>query len=136
MAAVASCKTMRGRVFNMSEHFVYRVDGTVGTTVAGCHCDDAIQECVRRVGSLEAWRRTKIVECGIDGLAARDRGDHLRRAVTQAERLHRDQRAVVGQKGDAEVQFEDAVCSYEQPVCASFWHNGSTKARPIEVASV
>src|SRR5580765_519681 len=111
MAAVASCKSMRGRVFNMSEHFVYRVDGTVGTAVAGCDRDDVIQECIRWVGGLEAWRRPKVVERGIDGLAARDRGHDLRRAVTQAERLHRDQRAVVRQKSDAEVQFEDAVCS-------------------------
>src|SRR5206468_7090285 len=73
---------------HMSQHFVYRVDGAVGTTVACGHRDDAIQERIRRVGGLEAWRRTKIVECRIDGLAARDRGDHLRRAVTQAERLH------------------------------------------------
>jgi hypothetical protein len=64
------------------------------------------------------------------------RCDHLRRRVTQAERLHRDQRAIMCLKRDPQVQLKDAICSKEQPVCAPLWQDGSSKARPIKVASV
>jgi len=70
---------------------------------------DAIQERIRGVAGLEAWCRPKIIEPGIDGFATRDRRKHLRRAVTQTERLHQDQRAIMCQKRDAEVQLKDAI---------------------------
>ena len=85
----------------------------MGATVACPHRDDAIQECVRRVGGRESWRRSKIVERRIDRVAARDRRYHLRRPVTQAERLHRDQRTIMRLKCDAEVELENAICAKE-----------------------
>src|SRR5947208_3186803 len=79
-----------------SEHFVDRVNRTFCATVAAGHCDETIQERVRGVCSLEARRGAKIVGRGIDRLATSDGRDHLRRSVTQGERLHRNERAALG----------------------------------------
>src|SRR5439155_20028297 len=96
-----------------SAHFVDRVNRTFCATVAAGYCDETIQERVRGVCSLEARRGAKIVGRGIDRLATSDGRDHLRRSVTQAERLHRNERAVVGPERDAKVHLEDAVRSEE-----------------------
>src|SRR5260221_11612602 len=92
-----------------SENFVDRVDRTFCATVAAGHCDEAIQERVRGVCGLEARRGAKVVGRRIDRLAASDGRHHVRRSMSQAERSHRDERAVVGPERDAKIHLEDAV---------------------------
>ena len=51
--------------------------------------------------------------------AAAERGEHIRWSVPQAKGTHRDQRAVVGPECCAEIEFEYAVRSNQQPVGAT-----------------
>src|SRR5712691_5785394 len=96
-----------------SENFVNGVDRTFCPTVAAGDGDEAIQERVRGLCGLEARRGAKVIGRGINRLAASDRRHHFRWSVTQAERFHRDERAVVGPKRGAKVHLEDAVRSEE-----------------------
>src|SRR5262249_7385710 len=157
MAAVARRRVMRGRDFmrlpleriwcpgfvalpprardQMSEHFVDGIDRTLSATVAARHGDQAIQERVCRISGLEAWRGSKVVACRIDGLAPPEGRDHFGRSVTQAERLHRDQRAIVGPQRRAQVQLEDPVAAEAQPVRAAAGQDRASKPRASEVAA-
>src|SRR5216683_1704391 len=138
VAEVVRRSSMRGREFmaskaSRSENFVNGIDRAFCATVAAGHCDQAIQERVRGVCGLEARRGAKVVGRGIDGLAASDGRDHVRRSVTQAERFHRDERAVVGPERDAKVQLEDAVGAEEEPVRAPTRQDRSAKTGALEV---
>src|SRR5262249_11742845 len=115
--------------------FVDGINRPFGATVAARHGDHAIQERVLRMSGLEAWHGPKIVACGIDGLAPPNRCDHLWRSVTQAERFHRDQGAVVGPQRHAKTQLEDAIRAEELPVRASARQDGASKTRALEVTA-
>ena len=54
--------------------------------------------------------------------------------MTEAERRHVDERAVVGLECEAQVELEDAVCPEERPVAAAGEHL-SAQPRPLEVAA-
>ena len=95
------------------------VDRPFSAPVAARHRDEMVQECVRRVCGFESRRRPKIVGCWIDRLATRQGIHHVGRTVTQSERSHRNERAVVGPQRGAQVQLEDSVRSKEEPVRAS-----------------
>src|SRR3954464_8829179 len=85
---------------------------------------------------LEARRRSEIVRCGIDLLAARDGRRDVRRSVPKAERTHRDERTIVGQKCDAKVQLQHTIGTLQQPVGAPFRYDDAAKTWPVEVPAV
>src|ERR1700733_2647086 len=103
------------------------VDRTLSASVAARHCYEMVQKCVHWVCGLEPRRRSKIVGCRIDGLATCHGLHHIRWTVTQAERPHRDQGAVVGPQGGAKVQLENSIRSKEEPVAASTRQHRSAK---------
>src|SRR5215510_1706689 len=113
---VSKRSSMSGREFMASEHLVNRVDRPFAPTVAARHGNDSIQERVRRVPGREARRGTKIIRRRVDGLAAADGGNHIRRSVTNATRSHRNERAVVGLERRQKIQLENTVGSQQQPV--------------------
>src|SRR5260370_17992669 len=139
VADVSSLRSMSGREFmssslrqRTSENFVNGVDRTFWAAVATGDGNETIQERVRGMPGLEPWRRPEVVGRGINRLAACDGRDHFRRTVAQPERSHRDERAVVGQQRGAQVQFEDAVRSKQQPVGAAAGQDCSAKTRTLE----
>src|SRR5882672_9632996 len=95
------------------------VDGTFSASLAARHCYEMVHKCVRRVCGFEPRRRPKIVGCRIDRLAACQGLYHIRRTVTQAERPHRDESAVVGPQRGAKIQLENSIRSKKEPVGAS-----------------
>jgi hypothetical protein len=111
------------------------VDRTFSAAVPARHRNEMVQECVRRVCGFEPRRRPKIVGCRIDRLATCQCLDHIRRAVTQAERPHRNECAVVGPQRGAKVQFENPIRSKKEPVGASAGKHRSPKARALKVAA-
>ena len=108
--------------------------GPLGAPVAARYGEEAIQERVLRVPGLEAGRGPEVVGRGVDALAARERRDHFRRAVTKPEGRHVDEGAVVGLECDAQVELEDAVGSEERPIAATGQHLAA-KPRALEVAA-
>ena len=68
---------------------------------------------------------------GIDALASRYRGNHVRRSVAEPERGHVDEGAVVGLQRHAQVELEDAVAAEKRPVAASGEHL-SAQPRALE----
>src|SRR5882762_8248519 len=101
------------------EQFMNGVDRTFIASVAARHRDEMVQECVRWVCGFEPRRRPKIVGCRIDRLATCQGLYHVWRTVTQAERPHRNESAVVGPQRGAKVQLENSIRSKEEPVGAS-----------------
>src|ERR1700686_1262077 len=95
---------------------VYR---TFSASVAARYRYEMVHKCVRWVCGFEPRRRPKIVGCRIDRLATCHSLYHVRGAVTQAKRPHRNESAVVGPQRGAKVQLEDSVRSKEEPVGAS-----------------
>src|SRR5580693_329446 len=95
------------------------VDRTFSTSVTARHRDEMVQESIRWMCGCEPRRRPKIVGCRIDRLATCQGLDHVRRTVTQAERPHRNESAVVCPQRGAKVQLEHSVRSKEEPVRAS-----------------
>jgi hypothetical protein len=95
------------------------VDRTFSASVAACHRNEMVQKCVRWVCGFEPRRRPKIVGRGIHRLATCQGRYHIRRTVTQAERPHRNDGAVVGPQRGAKVQLENSIRSKEKPVGAS-----------------
>src|SRR5262245_694540 len=137
-ADVSRRRTMSGR--NLigsltSEHLVNRVNRALRATVAAGHGNEAIQERVRLVRSHEARDGPEVVRRCVDTFAASDGRDHLGRTMAQAERAHRDQRAVIGPQGAAKIQFQHAVRAKEQPIRAAGWQNRTAKTRPLERAA-
>src|SRR5262249_30389536 len=102
IGAVVSRRRMSGRDV-ISEDFVDRVDGPRRTAVAPRDRDEAIEKRVCWVTGLEARGRPEVVTCGVDWLATSESRHHLGRSVPQAERRHRNERAVVCQQRDAKV---------------------------------
>ena len=94
--------------------------------------EQAVQERVLRVPGLETGRGAEVVGRRVDGLAARERRDHLRRPVTKPERRHVDERAVVGLEREAQVELEDAVAPEQRPVTAPGQHLAA-QPRALEV---
>src|SRR5580765_5027199 len=121
VAEVARRRSMSGREFMalISKNLVDGVDRTLWPAVAGGDGDEAVQEGVGGLRGLEARRGAKVIGRRVDRLAASDRRHHFRWSMTQAERLHRDERAVVGPEREAKVQLEDAVRPQEEPVRAA-----------------
>jgi len=117
-----------------SQNLLDRVNRSFRSPIATRYRDQAIQERVLRVPRLETGRRPEVVGGGIDAFAARERRDHVRRAVTKPERRHVDQAAVVGFQRHAQVEFEDAVSSEERPVTAAGQHL-SAEPRTFEVTT-
>jgi hypothetical protein len=58
---------------------------SVGASFANADGYDAIQECVCFRRGLESRHCSKVVTRGIDDLATTERGDYVRRAVTQVK---------------------------------------------------
>src|SRR5215475_8011526 len=116
----------------MSENFVDRVDGAFRSTVAARYSHHPVQKGVRRVCGLEPRRGAKVVRGRIDGFAADDCGNDFWGPVTQAERSHRDERAVVSLERDAKVHLQDTVRPEQLPVGASARQDPSTKTRALE----
>src|SRR3954470_12428976 len=107
------------RVTCMSEHFVNRIDRSGSASLATRYGHQTIEKRVRRMRGFESHRGSKVVPIRIHVLAAAEGRHHVRRSVAQAKGTHRDQRAVVGPERGAEIEFEYAVRSNEQPVCAT-----------------
>src|SRR5262245_34862008 len=139
-ADVSRRRTMSGRNMMIgsltSEHLVNRVNRALRATVAARHGNEAIQERVRLVRSHEARDGPEVVRRCVDTFAASDGRDHLGRTMAQAERAHRDPRAVIGSQGAAKIQLEHAVRPKEQPIRAAGWQNRTAKTRPFERAAV
>src|ERR1019366_2481744 len=110
VANAASWRTLLRRACTVaSQDLVDRVDGARGAPIAARYGEEAIQERVPRVARLEAGRGPEVVGRGVDALAARDRRDHFRRPVTEPERRHVDECAVVRPERDAQVELQNAV---------------------------
>src|SRR5437762_2402320 len=92
-----------------SQDLVDSVHRSVGASFANTNGDDAIQECVCFRRRLESRHCSKVVTRWIDDLPTAERGDHVRRAVTQPLKGHIDQRMIVGLQRDAQIQLQDAV---------------------------
>src|SRR6267378_141644 len=86
-----------------SEYLVDLVNRSVRASFANTDGDDAIQECVFFRRGLEPRHGAKVVAGGIDGFAAGERRDHIRRAMAQPLKRHIDQRVVVRLQRDAQV---------------------------------
>ena len=87
------------------------------------------------MSGLEPRGGPKVVMRRIDSFVASKRRHDFSRSVTQAERSHRDERAVVGPERRAKVQFEDAIRSEKEPVRARARQNDASKARTFEIAA-
>src|SRR5258705_12626518 len=94
------------------------VDRSFTAPVAARQRDEMVQECVRGMCGFEPRRRPKIVGCRIDRLATCQGLDHIGWTVTQAERPHRNESAVIGPQRRAKVQLENSIRSKEEPVGA------------------
>src|SRR5580704_5799553 len=110
------------------------VDRTFSASVPARHRDEMVQECIRWMCGFEPRRRSKVVGRRIDRLAPCQGLHHVRRTVTQAERPHRNESAVVGPQRGAKVQFENSIRSKEEPVGASTGYHRSAKSRAFKVA--
>src|SRR4029453_15572007 len=96
-----------------------RVDRSAGAAIARRDSDQSVQERILRRARFEPGGGPKVVPGRIDGLAPRQRSQHFRRAVTEAERRHINQRAVVGLEDDAQVELENAVGAQQRPVTSA-----------------
>ena len=76
-----------------SENFLNHMDNPVRVKLSSAHGEEAIEECIRRCGSLEARQRPEIVI----------------RVVAHAGERHVNQRAVVGLARYPEIEFERAI---------------------------
>src|SRR5882762_11276697 len=72
------------------EHLLDRVDRSARAAVAGRDGDQSVQIRILRCARFESWRGPKVILGRINGIATRERGQHFRRAMTQAERVHVD----------------------------------------------
>src|SRR5882757_3802660 len=109
------------------------VDRTFTAPVAARHRDEMVQECVGGMCGFEPRRRPKIVGGRINRLATRESLDHIGRTVTQAERPHRNESAVIGPQRSAKVQLEHSIRSKEKPVGACTRQYRSAKSRALEL---
>src|SRR5258706_3651142 len=117
-----------------SQDLVDPVHCSVGASLTNTDCDDAIQECVRFRRCLESRHCSKVVTRGIDDLSTAERGDHVRRPVTQPLKGHIDQRMIVCLQGDAQIQLQDPVRAEQQPITSSR-QNPPAKPRAFEITS-
>jgi hypothetical protein len=85
------------------------------------------------VPGLEARRGAEVVARRVHALTSCQRRDHLRRSVTDPQRCHVNERAVVGLERQAQVELEDAVPPEERPVAPARKHL-SAQPWTLEVA--
>src|SRR5262245_15061246 len=130
-AAISRRSLRRMFMARPSEDLEDRVDRAFRASIRGRDRDEAVQEGVLRCCRLEARRRAEVVRRRIDPLATRESGEDLGRAVTETERRHVDERAVVGGEGEAQIELEDAVAPEERPVAAAR-EDDAAEARPFE----
>src|SRR5580698_6677697 len=109
----------RGSIPSKLENLVDGVGGTVRLAIAAGDGEKTVQEVVPWGARLEPQRRSKVVPCRVDLLAATESGDHLRGTMAEAERRHLDQGTVVGLQRDAQVELEHTICSQQGPISAS-----------------
>ena len=96
--------------------FVDRVDRSARAAISGRESDQSVQERILGRARFEPRRGPKVVRGRVDGLTTRKRGQHFRRAVTEAEGRHVNQGAVVSLERDAQIELENAVGPQEGPV--------------------
>src|SRR5262245_10295532 len=116
-----------------SKDLVDCVDRSCRAPIAARDRSQPIQEGVLRMSRLEAGRRSEVVSIRIDELATGERCNHVRRPMSEPERGHVDEGAVVGLERHPQVELEDAVAAEERPVPASRQHL-SAEPRTLEDA--
>src|SRR5438876_4405706 len=104
------------------QDFVERVDRPGRAPIAGGDSDQTVQERIRRRARFKPGRSPEVVLRRIDGLAARERRQYLRGAMTEAEGGHTDQGSVVGLERDAQIELENRVGPRECPVTSAWQH--------------
>src|SRR6266849_8150572 len=72
-----------------------------------------------RRARLKPGSSPEVVRGRIDGLASRERREHLRLAMTEAEGRHADQGPVVGLARDSQIELENPVGPQEGPVTSA-----------------
>src|SRR6185437_4647721 len=104
---------------SLLEYLIDRVDRSARAAIARRDSDQSIQERIVRRARFEPWSGPEVVPGRIDGLASRERREHLRRAMTQAEGRHADQGPVVGLQRDAQIELEHPVGPQQRPVTSA-----------------
>src|SRR3954447_6679106 len=116
-----------------SHHFMHVEPHRARLARAGPERQDAVEPGHGRVRGLEPHQGAEIIARGVDRLAARQRREHIGRAVTQPVAGDEDAGAVIGLDPVARLQVGGAVRPHDLPVRAG--QDSPLKPRPIDAAA-
>src|SRR2546421_3048949 len=133
-ATILSTSLRRTSMRLSLEDLFDRVDRSARAPVAGRDGNQSVQIRILRCARFESWRGPKVILGRINGIATRERGQHFRRAMTQAERVHVDQCAVVRPERDSQIELEHAVGAQQRPV-TSTWQDPAAEPWAFEAAA-
>src|ERR1700704_679120 len=124
----------RGQALTQLSHDVMDVEPHRARLArAGPERQDAVEPGQARVRCLEPHQRAEIIARRVDRIAARERGYHVGRTVTQPVAGDQDAAAVIGLDPIARLQIRDPVRPHDLPVRAG--QDPALEPRPVAAAA-